>query len=98
MTERRFKLAAAQYPIDWLEGWQAYVAKLTRWVEEAAREGAQLLVFPEYGAMELASLGGAVRTHGRPEGDEAAKPARLGGGINHPAAQVVLISASMASW
>jgi predicted amidohydrolase len=56
MTERRFKLAAAQYPIDRLEGWQAYATKLTGWVEEAAREGAKLLVFPEYGAMELASL------------------------------------------
>lgn len=56
MTERRLKLAAAQYPIDWLDGWDTYVAKLTRWVEEAARDGAQLLVFPEYGAMELASL------------------------------------------
>jgi predicted amidohydrolase len=32
--------------------------KLARWVQEAAGRGAQLLVFPEYGAMELASLGG----------------------------------------
>ena len=56
MSARGFKLAAAQYPIDWLEGWQAYVEKLTGWVEEAAGQGAGLLVFPEYGAMELASL------------------------------------------
>jgi predicted amidohydrolase len=56
MTDRRFTIAAAQYPIDWLEGWQAFVAKLTRWVEEGAHGGARLLVFPEYGAMELASL------------------------------------------
>jgi predicted amidohydrolase len=53
---RRFMVAAAQYPIDRLDGWDAYVAKLTRWVEEAAGEGASLAVFPEYGAMELASL------------------------------------------
>lgn len=56
MTERRYKLAVAQYPVGWLEGWQAYEAKVQGWVEEAAAEGARLLVFPEYGAMELASL------------------------------------------
>ncbi|MGD9511568.1 MAG: carbon-nitrogen hydrolase family protein [Geminicoccaceae bacterium] len=53
---RRLKVAAAQYPIDRLEGWQAYEAKLAGWVKGAVEEGAQLLVFPEYGAMELASL------------------------------------------
>lgn len=51
-----FIVAAAQYPIDRLDDWDAYVAKLTRWVEEAAAGGASLAVFPEYGAMELASL------------------------------------------
>lgn len=51
-----FTVAAAQYPIDQLADWAAYEAKLTRWVEEAAGAGAALLVFPEYGAMELASL------------------------------------------
>lgn len=53
---RRLTVAAAQYPIDRLADWQAYAAKLTRWVEEAAGAGAALAVFPEYGAMELASL------------------------------------------
>ncbi len=51
-----FRIAAAQYPIDALASWDAYVGKLTRWVAEAAEAGASLLVFPEYGAMELASL------------------------------------------
>lgn len=51
-----FTVAAAQYPIDRLGSWEAYEAKLTRWVEEAAAQGAKLAVFPEYGAMELASL------------------------------------------
>lgn len=51
-----FTVAAAQYPIDRLDGWDAYAAKLTRWVENAAAAGAALAVFPEYGAMELASL------------------------------------------
>lgn len=52
----RFTIAAAQYPIGALAGWEAYQTKLTRWVEEAAAGGAALAVFPEYGAMELASL------------------------------------------
>lgn len=51
-----FRIAAAQYPIEALESWDAYAGKLTRWVAEAAEGGAALLVFPEYGAMELASL------------------------------------------
>nr|WP_206066089.1 carbon-nitrogen hydrolase family protein [Novosphingobium sp. ERN07] len=51
-----FTVAAAQYPIDRLDSWDAYAAKLTRWVEDAAQAGASLAVFPEYGAMELASL------------------------------------------
>ncbi|HEY6870336.1 MAG TPA: carbon-nitrogen hydrolase family protein, partial [Novosphingobium sp.] len=49
-------VAAAQYPIDRLASWAAYEAKLTSWVESAVAGGARLLVFPEYGAMELASL------------------------------------------
>lgn len=49
-------IAAAQYPIDHFADWSAYEAKLTTWVEAAAGKGARLLVFPEYGAMELASL------------------------------------------
>ncbi|WP_265502042.1 carbon-nitrogen hydrolase family protein [Paracoccus beibuensis] len=49
------KIASAAYPIDWFEDFDAYRAKLTRWVETAE---ADLLVFPEYAAMELASLGG----------------------------------------
>jgi len=52
----RFTIAAAQYPIDRIESWSAYEAKLSRWVETAAADGASLAVFPEYGAMELAAL------------------------------------------
>ena len=49
------RIAAAAYPIDWFDDFAAYAAKLTAWVQTA---NADLLVFPEYGAMELASLGG----------------------------------------
>lgn len=52
------KVAAAAYPLDWFTAWTDYEAKIARWVAEAAGQGAELLVFPEYGAMELASLGG----------------------------------------
>jgi predicted amidohydrolase len=51
-----FIVAAAQYPIEALADWPAYAAKIERWVAEAAARGAALAVFPEYGAMELASL------------------------------------------
>lgn len=52
------KIAAAAYPLDALPDWAGYAAKLTSWVADAAGQGAELLVFPEYGAMELAHLGG----------------------------------------
>lgn len=52
------KIAAAAYPLDYFDDFAAYAAKITAWVAEAAAQGAELLVFPEYGAMELGSLGG----------------------------------------
>lgn len=53
---RPVRIAAAAYPFDWLDDFAAYEAKLSAWVADAA--DCDLLVFPEYGAMELASLGG----------------------------------------
>ncbi|MBW0002903.1 MAG: carbon-nitrogen hydrolase family protein [Hyphomicrobiales bacterium] len=55
---RTLTIAAAQYPLDWHESFSAYETKLVRWVEDGVRQGAELLVFPEYGALELASLSG----------------------------------------
>lgn len=52
------KIATAAYPLDWLEDWDAFETKSRAWVKEAADAGADLLVFPEYGAMELATLAG----------------------------------------
>jgi len=52
-------IAAAAYPLDWFDSFAAYEEKIGKWVRDGAEQGAQLLVFPEYGAMELASLGGA---------------------------------------
>lgn len=52
------KIASAAYPLDILESWSQYEDKIGRWVAQAAGAGADLLVFPEYGAMELATLDG----------------------------------------
>ena len=57
------KIATAAYPLDVLPDWAAYEDKLTAWVDEAASHGAELLVFPEYGAMELATLAGPDVAH-----------------------------------
>lgn len=52
------RIAAAAYPLDALPTLGAVEDKIARWVAEAAGEGAELLVFPEYGAMELAAPAG----------------------------------------
>ncbi|MBN8681105.1 MAG: carbon-nitrogen hydrolase family protein [Chitinophagales bacterium] len=54
--KKQVRLALAQYPITAhpnIEAWQAYTRSR---VAEAARNGASLLLFPEYGSMELVSL------------------------------------------
>ncbi|AVO38782.1 carbon-nitrogen hydrolase family protein [Pukyongiella litopenaei] len=52
-------IATAAYPLDRLQSWAHYEDKIATWVEDAVSNRADLLVFPEYGAMELASLAGA---------------------------------------
>jgi len=52
------KVATAAYDLDWLDNWAQYEDKLNAWVAKAAGQGAELLVFPEYGAMELSTLDG----------------------------------------
>jgi predicted amidohydrolase len=54
---REITIAAAQYNLDPLENLAAYRAKITRWVEDAVGQGAEILAFPEYGAMELCAIG-----------------------------------------
>lgn len=54
--ERPVTVATAQYPIEVFDDLAGFRAKAARWVQDAASRGAELLVFPEYGAMELASL------------------------------------------
>jgi predicted amidohydrolase len=50
------RVAAAQYPVEYLKSFDAYAEKLEWWVKKAAMNGAKLLVFPEYASLELASL------------------------------------------
>lgn len=52
------KIATAQYDISFLASWQDYQQKVERWVTDAIQQGAQILLFPEYASMELASLFG----------------------------------------
>ena len=54
------KIATAAYPLDWLDSWAQYEDKLASWVGDASAKGADLLVFPEYAAMELSTLDGAA--------------------------------------
>lgn len=52
------KIATAQYDISFLADWRDYETKINRWVEVAVGKGTQILLFPEYASMELASLFG----------------------------------------
>ena len=40
------KLAAAAYPMEFLDSWDAYADKIGHWVADAAGQGAEVLVFP----------------------------------------------------
>lgn len=50
------KVAAAQYPIAEHKTFEKWRLHIGLWVAEAAQQGAQLLLFPEYGSLELLGL------------------------------------------
>jgi predicted amidohydrolase len=50
------KIASAQYPVLYHPSFAAWKTHTEAWVYQAVRERAQLLLFPEYGSMELVSL------------------------------------------
>ena len=56
----RVKVAAAQYPIDQPKSMQEWGDKAAGWVAEGAGTGAEILVFPEYGAIEAAATFGTI--------------------------------------
>jgi predicted amidohydrolase len=72
----RMKIATSAYPLDVLQSWSHFEDKLSLWVSEAAGAGADLLVFPEYAALELATLEGP-ETAADLEGAIAATSERL---------------------
>ncbi len=49
-------IASAQYPITEHAHFEAWRSHTERWVAHAAQQKAQLLLFPEYGSMELVSI------------------------------------------
>jgi predicted amidohydrolase len=56
VTDRTtLRVAAASYPIDEPVSQGAWRDKIARWVAEGASTGAELLVFPEYAAIEQAA-------------------------------------------
>jgi predicted amidohydrolase len=56
-VSRCITIAAAQYDYHAVASVADWRRRVTRWVEEAVRIGAEVLVFPEYAAMELANIG-----------------------------------------
>ncbi|WP_164512400.1 nitrilase-related carbon-nitrogen hydrolase [Oceaniglobus ichthyenteri] len=53
------KFAVSAWPVERHPDWAGYVAKLQFWVRDAAQNGAELLVFPEYAGLEAALIGAA---------------------------------------
>lgn len=51
------KIAASAYLPEWHRDWASLEAKIGAWVSEAAQQGAELLVFPEYSGCEAALVG-----------------------------------------
>lgn len=56
MIKKKCKVAVAQYDISFFTHFDQFTSKLESWFQQAYTQNAQLLVFPEYGSMELASL------------------------------------------
>lgn len=52
----KVSLAAAQYPVQYHASFEDWKSHTATWVQQAARSGAQWLLFPEYGSLELVSL------------------------------------------
>lgn len=49
-------IASAQYPVTFHADFASWAVHTEQWVRQGVQEGAQLLLFPEYGSMELVSL------------------------------------------
>lgn len=49
-------IASAQYPVQYHKSFESWKRHIEVWVKQAVEQQAQLLLFPEYGSMELVSL------------------------------------------
>lgn len=56
MESLNVTVASAQYPFDFFTNIDQWKVKTHTWVEKAVETKAQILLFPEYGAMEITSL------------------------------------------
>ena len=56
MESLNVTIASAQYPLDFFTSINQWKDKTRNWVEKAVGTKAQILLFPEYGAMEITSL------------------------------------------
>ncbi len=77
------RLAACAWPIRRHAGMDAWAAAVEASVDEAAGQGAELLVFPEYGWMDLSGPSGAVDMEGvtRAAAEAARAAAEVIGGL-----------------
>jgi predicted amidohydrolase len=55
----RVRVASAQYPVQFVERFDDFAAKVGDWVARAATDGAGLLLFPEYFSIEITASFGA---------------------------------------
>lgn len=54
----KIKIASAQYPITEHQSIDAWRNHINTWTQRAVQQGADVLLFPEYGSMELVSIFG----------------------------------------
>lgn len=52
----KLTVASAQYPIEFHQSFEDWEKYTNSWIEKAIQQKVELLVFPEYGSMELVSL------------------------------------------
>jgi predicted amidohydrolase len=52
----KIKIASAQYPISFFDSIDDWKKHIKSWISEAVNQGTEILLFPEYGSMELVSL------------------------------------------
>ncbi len=52
----KIKMASCQYPIEKINSINDWISKTEQWIKEAQKNNCEVILFPEYGCMELTSL------------------------------------------